>query len=292
MRRVILKFSRWFGLLIILVAVLSGCTATKPTGKATTSHSHKSALATYVTSSRPTFYVHGFQGGANSTATLIQHAEKTAHAHKVFVATVSPTGTVTLAGDWSKQTRNPIIQVVFKNNLAAYGQQSAWLAKVITTVQQAHAFKSYNIVAHSAGCVASVNLLMTKQVAGFPKIHQLVTIAGPFDGVVGEDDVANQNSFLASGAPKYQHAAYQLLAAKRTNFPTGVRLLNIVGDLDDGSHSDSLVTNVSARSIKYLLRGRQIAYTERDFHGQHAQHSQLHENAKVARTINRYLWWR
>ncbi|KZT95838.1 cell surface hydrolase [Lactiplantibacillus plantarum] len=110
--------------------------------------------------------------------------------------------------------------------------------------------------------------------------------------MVGEDDVANQNSFLTSGQPKYLHAAYELLAAKRNNFPKNVQLLNIVGTLNDGSHSDSLVTNVSARSIKYLLRGRDVDYTEKDFYGARAQHSQLHENAKVALAVDRFLWHR
>ncbi|MFC6182151.1 alpha/beta hydrolase [Lactiplantibacillus daowaiensis] len=285
------RLGAWLGLILGIVVSLSGC-ASQSTSRTKSSSSSQQPKSAYVTSSRPTFYVHGFQGSAQSTNTLIKHAEKTAHAHKVYVATVSTSGQVTLSGNWSAKTRNPIIQVVFKNNLAQYDQQSAWLAKVITTVQQAHHFSSYNIVAHSAGCVASVNMLMTKQASDFPTINKLVTIAGPFDGVVGEDDVANQNSFLASGEPKYLHAAYELLAAKRANFPNGVHLLNVVGNLDDGTNSDSLVTNVSARSIKYLTRGHQVVYTEKDFHGKHAQHSQLHENAKVALTIDRYLWHR
>ncbi|ETY73619.1 alpha/beta hydrolase [Lactiplantibacillus fabifermentans] len=288
-----LKVLKWVILGLIMVIGLSGCRATSTKKSATASSaSAKKAQSPYITSSIPTFYVHGYQGSAKSTNTLIKHAEKTAHAHKVIVATVSTSGQVTLDGTWKKGTRNPIIQVVFKNNLAEYDQQSAWLAKVITAVQQQQHFSKYNIVAHSAGCVASVNMLMTKQASGFPSINKLVTIAGPFDGVISEDDVANQNSFLKSGEPKYLHAAYELLAAKRANFPDGVHQLNIVGNLDDGSNSDSLVSNVSARSIKYLLRGHDVHYTEKDFHGKNAQHSKLHENAKVALAVDKYLWHR
>jgi len=284
---------KWLCLGLLVVVGLSGCAKTTSSSKTTpASQSSKKRQSPYVTSQRPTFYVHGFQGSAKSTNTLIAHAEKTAHAHKVLVATVSTSGNVTLSGQWKKGTRNPIIQVVFKNNLAQYDQQSTWLAAVITAVKAQQSFKTYNIVAHSAGCVASVNMLMTTQAKGFPKIHKLVTIAGPFDGVVGEDDVANQNSFLSSGQPKYAHAAYELLVAKRTNFPKGVHLLNIVGNLDNGSNEDGFVTNVSARSIKYLLRGRQVHYTEKDFYGKKAQHSQLHENPKVALAVDRYLWHR
>ena len=287
-----MKQLKWWLMALVLVLGLAGCQAQHASKTAARHSTSTKQTSAYVNSQVPTFYLHGFQGSAKSTNTLIAHAQTTAHAHKVLVATVSASGQVTLKGKWHGNVRNPIIQIVFKNNLAQYDQQSAWLAKVITTVQQRHAFKQYNIVAHSAGCVASVNMLMTQQTAGFPTIKKLVTIAGPFDGVVGEDDVANQNSFLASGQPKYLHAAYELLAAKRTNFPQHVHLLNIVGTLNDGSHSDSLVTNVSARSIKYLLRDQNVVYTEKDFYGAHAQHSQLHENAKVALAVNRYLWHR
>ena len=285
-----LSLIKWLCLGLLVIVGLSGCGKSAPSTKSATSASTKKVQPPYVTSQRPTFYVHGFQGSAKSTNTLIAHAEKTAHAHKVIVATVGTDGTISLNGSWKNGTRNPIVQVVFKNNLAQYDQQSAWLAAVISAVKAQHTFKSYNIVAHSAGCVASVNMLMTKQTSGFPKVAKLVTIAGPFDGVVGEDDVANQNSFLASGKPAELHAAYQLLVAKRTNFPKGVHLLNIVGNLDDGSNEDGFVTNVSARPIKYLLRGRQVAYTEKDFHGKKAQHSQLHENPKVALAVDNYLW--
>lgn len=283
---------KWICLGLLIVVGLSGCAKKQAQSKATTSTSAKKVQSPYINSQRPTFYVHGFQGSAKSTNTLIAHAEKTAHAHKVIVATVSTSGTVTLSGKWAAGVRNPIIQVVFENNLGQYNQQSTWLAAVITAVKAQHDFKTYNIVAHSAGCVASVNMLMTHQASDFPKIKKLVTIAGPFDGVVGEDDVANQNSLEASGKPEYEHAAYELLVAKRLVFPKGVQLLNIVGNLDDGSNSDSLVTNVSARSIKYLLRGRNVDYTEKDFHGKRAQHSQLHENPKVALAVDKYLWHR
>lgn len=283
------SYQWWLLMGLVLTVGLAGCQKATSTTKTRATSKPKSA---YVTSRTPTFYVHGFQGSANSTNTLIKAATKTAHAKRVFVATVQTDGTVSLAGKWAQRTRNPIIQVVFKNNLAQYDQQTAWLAKVIKAVRARQSFDQYNIVAHSAGCVASVNLLMTPQAGNFPKLKKLVTIAGPFDGVIGEDDVANQNSFLKSGQPRYQHAAYQLLAAKKAHFPTGVRVLNIVGNLDDGTHSDGLVTNVSAQSLNGLLRGRDATITTKTFHGAHAQHSQLHENPKVAQAVNRYLWHR
>lgn len=129
---------------LLLVVGLAGCGTQRTTNKQQTARQTTSTkkASPYVDRQLPTFYVHGFQGSAKSTNTLIAHAEQTAHAHKVLVATVSTSGQVTLTGHWNGRVRNPIIQVVFKNNLAQYDQQSAWLAKVITTVQQQHAFKN------------------------------------------------------------------------------------------------------------------------------------------------------
>ncbi|KZT95839.1 cell surface hydrolase [Lactiplantibacillus plantarum] len=168
-----MKQIKWWLVAVLLVVGLTGCGSQTTKQQATQRAASTKKISPYVNQQTPTFYVHGFQGSAKSTNTLIAHAEKTAHAHKVLVATVSTSGQVTLTGKWRGRVRNPIIQVVFKNNLAQYDQQSAWLAKVITTVQQQHAFKRYNIVAHSAGCVASVNMLMTQQTTTFPKINKV-----------------------------------------------------------------------------------------------------------------------
>ncbi len=200
-------------------------------------------------------------------------------------------GVISYAGAWKSKTINPIIQVVFTNNVAAYATQSAWLMNIISELQQRYHFSQYNVVAHSAGNVTTVNMLMSaNKPANFPEIKKFVSLAGCYNGVITEDDVANQNYFRKSGEPALKHSAYQLLAAERANFPDGLAVLNIIGDLKDGSHSDGLVSNVSARSLQYLIRGHQANYSEKVFYGKNAQHSKLHENPKVATAIDQYLW--
>ena len=64
-----------------------------------------------------------------------------------------------------------------------------------------------------------------------------------------------------------------------------IEVLNIYGDLQDGSHSDGRVSNSSSQSLQYLLRGSAKSYQEMKFKGAKAQHSQLHENKDVANKI-------
>ena len=288
----------YFSIILLFMAGLTGCGMLSQRASSTNTASSKTAAQTsrkaetpYLQSTTPTFYVHGFHGSARSTNTLISYAEKQTGAQKVLVATVASNGQLTFSGEWSKNIMNPIIQVVFSNNVAVYDSQSAWLQAVISELATKYGFTQYNVVAHSAGNVATVNMLMTAdKPANFPKIAKFVSIAGCYDGVITVDDVANQNYFTSGGAPAYKHAAYVLLDGKRQNFPNGVHILNMIGDLNDGSHSDGLVSNVSARSLKYLIRGHQADYTEKVFSGSNAQHSKLHENSQVATAVDQYLW--
>ena len=52
----------------------------------------------------------------------------------------------------------------------------------------------------------------------------------------------------------------------------------------------SRVSNSSSKSLKYLLADGPKSYKESQYTGASAQHSQLHENNKVANEIIQFLW--
>lgn len=56
---------------------------------------------------------------------------------------------------------------------------------------------------------------------------------------------------------------YQELLSLRKTFPRETKVLNIYGDLGDGSHSDGDVPVNSAKALKYLLAGRAKSYREK-----------------------------
>nr|WP_252898650.1 alpha/beta hydrolase [Secundilactobacillus odoratitofui] len=77
----------------------------------------------------------------------------------------------------------------------------------------------------------------------------------------------------------------------RNNFPAQAHVLNIYGNLQDGSHSDGVITMPSARSLGYLLKNRVASYQEYQVQGPTAQHSKLHENNPfVDDALIDYLW--
>ncbi|EHN59044.1 MULTISPECIES: alpha/beta hydrolase [Oenococcus] len=241
----------------------------------------------------PTLYLHGFGGTANSSNDMIAYAVKHQGATKVLTARVSPFGKVHLQGSWPKNAKQPLIQVLFQNNRNGnYNEDGRWLRNILQDLRKNYQIKRVNVVAHSMGNLA----LMYYQLADgnnprLPQINKQVDIAGHFDGIVGIDDQPNRNRLLAKGRPRYLNSYYRVMLARRNRFPENrVDILNIFGNLENGSNSDGDVTNVSARSLKYLLNGRYKSYREVEIKGRQAQHSRLHRNNQVNRLIGRFLW--
>ncbi len=87
------------------------------------------------------------------------------------------------------------------------------------------------------------------------------------------------------------NATYQELLKLGDSYPKKqVAVLNIYGDLDDGSDSDGRVSNNSSRSEKYLLQDVYRSYQELEIKGEGGQHSKLHENRQVDRAIINFIW--
>lgn len=241
----------------------------------------------------PTLYVHGWGAGARSTNSMIRYAEQHNHAKKVLTATISPKGEVSFSGYWPKNAKNPLIQVVFVNNkYANYQVTQKWFGNVLMKLQKDYHIEKYNTVSHSMGNLTTIYYQFTNgQNKQLPKLKKQVNIAGNFDGIIGIDDKPNRNVLQANGEPKLQNEYFSYLNAHRQGYPDRkVDVLNIYGNLQNGTHSDGDVTIVSARSLKYLLRDKYKTYQELEISGKKGQHSQLHENVQVDRAISQFLW--
>ncbi|MFC6254112.1 alpha/beta hydrolase [Secundilactobacillus hailunensis] len=102
----------------------------------------------------------------------------------------------------------------------------------------------------------------------------------------------NENSLAKKGRPKIERAEYKHLLKAKHRLPTDLSILNIYGNLKDGSNSDGLVTTTSARSLRYLVQTSnvKISYQEKQITGPKAQHSLLHyNNLTVNHLIKEFL---
>lgn len=244
-----------------------------------------------------TLYLHGYSGHPDAMNTLIHHAEQ-AGAQQVLTATVARDGQVSWRGS-AKRVAHPLVKVVFKNNTETnFDKQAAWLRSVSHQLYMRYGVRHMNFVAHSMG---NLGFMTYAERWGndpdVPKISAYVAIAGHYNGILTRSghetnpwgDVPHRTKLAANGFPTPENPTFKPLAARRQYFPKHVRVLNIYGDLKNGTDSDGRVANNSSRSLKYLVALSHAQYQTKQFTGANAQHSKLRENPQVAEAVDAFL---
>ena len=232
----------------------------------------------YINASTPTLFVHGWSGTLRSEHRVVNAAESSGAASRRMIIRVSATGNVHVVG-----------------------------TKICKILKRRYHVNRLNFIGHSMGAYAVVyyNLLNGNR-SDLPRVNKLCLIAGPYDGIMDLhranqptfgplvklwDDAPNENRILPTGRPAIIHPEYRRLYRLRNRFPRQAKVLNIYGNIGDGSNSDGVVTNVSALSLGYLLRGRVTSYQTFETFGMKAQHSELHQhNLAVDRELIHFLW--
>ncbi|WP_281166042.1 alpha/beta hydrolase [Liquorilactobacillus sicerae] len=242
----------------------------------------------------PTFFLHGYGSSYRAELFFVRKAKQAGVTDSVVRANVLPTGKVLLqhSATWRRNSRNPIVEVDFVDNRDRnYHQDADWLADALHRLQRKYHFHKYNVVAHSMGNLDLMYYLLgDKRLSGLKLKHQ-VDIAGPFDGSNIDGYSFLNNRLQKNGLPTRLSFFYHYFLTHRDRYSFDqTRVMNIYGNLNNGSNSDGRVSTVSARSLKYLLQHRAKSYQQIKISGASAQHSRLHHNLKVSRLINQFLW--
>lgn len=257
-----------------------------------TSQSARALNDQYQESGTATVFLHGYNGGAYSTNYLINKAEQAGAAQKALVVHVYKNGVMAFKGYWQKSIKNPMVQVVFQDNHAPQKTQIYWLHQVLVQLKSKYGVKRYNAVGHSLGSNDIVNqALKYGNDRQLPTLNKIVTIGGPFNGLTGylnSETEANVKQLAAKPVRFTRHFAEML--KYRHNFPKNVKMLNVVGDTNEGFNNDGYVSVASARSVSYLLRDKLAAYKEQFYSGADAAHCALNQNPTVARSMISFLW--
>ncbi|USQ67981.1 alpha/beta hydrolase [Companilactobacillus allii] len=267
---------------IAIIAFLAIFNVSKPTNV-------QAASSDYI----PTIYLHGHGAGARSTDDMINFAQTHFHATRALLVVVDRQGVPHFFGTMDKSTYRPIVQVVFKDNMNTnFNVTSGWLHEIMTQLKQNYGVTKFNAVAHSMGNMTLLYYMLNYgKDKNLPQLNKQVDIAGHYDGIAGIKDKPNSNWFMKSGRPAYITYDYQHALKLRKNYPyKQVKILNFYGNLSNGTNTDGRVSTVSARSIKYILRGRYKSYRQVKITGYMGEHSMLHENPKVDRIMGDFLW--
>lgn len=247
----------------------------------------------------PTLFVHGWGSSYHAEESMVAYAQKSHATNSVIRADVSPAGKVTLLGTIKKRAKNPIVEVNLQNNksifaglsnqTSAMNKSSNYIKDVITTLQKRYRFNRINLVGHSMGNLQIAYYLRNNATnAHMPQLNKQVSIAGHYNGYVGEQGAPNKTVLNRAGKPRQMSTGYRALLNLRKKFPQKAAVLNIYGDMGSGSDGD--VTVNSARSYRYLVSKRARSYQEKEIRGPRAQHSKLHENTQVDRLLVNFLW--
>ena len=247
----------------------------------------------------PTLFVHGWGSSYHAEESMVAYAQKHHATNSVIRADVSSTGKVTLIGTIKKRAKNPIVEVNLQNNksifagtnnqIAAMNKSSNYIKDVIIALQKRYHFKRINLVGHSMGNLQIAYYLHNNATnSHMPHLNKQVSIAGHYNGYIGEQGAPNKTVLNRAGKPQKMSAGYRELLSLRKNFPQNAEVLNIFGDTGTGSDGDVAVN--SARSYRYLVGKRARSYQEKEIRGSKAQHSKLHENTQVDRLLVNFLW--
>ena len=247
----------------------------------------------------PTLFVHGWGSSYHAEESMVAYAQKSHATNSVIRADVSPAGKVTLLGTIKKRAKNPIVEVNLQNNMSifaglsnqtsAMNKSSNYIKDVIIALQKRYRFNRINLVGHSMGNLQIAYYLRNNATnAHMPQLNKQVSIAGHYNGYVGEQGAPNKTVLNRAGKPRQMSTGYRALLNLRKKFPQKAAVLNIYGDMGSGSDGD--VTVNSARSYRYLVSKRARSYQEKEIRGPRAQHSKLHENRQVDRLLVNFLW--
>ncbi|MDU6092187.1 MAG: alpha/beta hydrolase, partial [Staphylococcus lugdunensis] len=253
----------------------------------------KQNSSSYNHSHTATLFLHGYGGSANSEKYMVQQAVNHGVTNQVITAIVDKNGDITFKGKLAKNAINPIVKIELKDNKNGNVKQNAsHIKNVLTKLKNDFHIKQYNFVAHSMGNLSFAYFMkLYGQDTQLPQLNKEVNIAGTFNGVLNFNEKVNEISVDKNGKPSKMTENYQQLLGLKNNYKDKqIDVLNIYGDIQDGTHSDGRVSNSSSKSLKYLLADSPKSYKESQYTGATAQHSQLHENNKVANEIIQFLW--
>ncbi|MCT8387738.1 alpha/beta fold hydrolase [Leuconostoc lactis] len=235
--------------------------------------------------------LHGYGSSGRATTALATAIQTQTHLKRRQQVNVSPQGMVKLSGTTHQLQQGGIYQLNFINKQTTAQQASATLARLLQTFKERHV-NQVVLVGHSMGATAALRVLLSHPIQDttYPTVTHLVTIAAPFNSGLGSggfDHAFDRNTIdSATKRPRLQDASYRYFDQRRANMPEQTKILNVMGDIGDGS--DGVVTNFSSAALKFWLKEGQI-YQSVTISGPKTQHSQVRDNPTVTQQVAQFI---
>lgn len=236
----------------------------------------------------PIVFIHGFDGSNWTFFTTTVRYSATNFATRSLTLLVRENGDIEVSGVYDKGMKRPMIRVNFENPRSIIPNNATWFSKAMDMLKTDYGIEKVDIVAHSYGGLTFVNFLQkyNYQAENYPKVDKFTSIGTPFNGSAVSSDGKTPYDLTPTG-PKRESAYFKEMMERKDKIPSNLQVLNVIGDLDDGSRSDGPVAVDSAKSAAFIFSNN--VYQEALFTGRFAQHSWLHANIGVDRKIKQFL---
>ncbi|MEK0398177.1 alpha/beta hydrolase [Tetragenococcus halophilus] len=241
-------------------------------------------------SATPTLFIHGYQGTTNSFKSMINDMQEENVAQREMLITVHADGSIDTQGELSGEKTNPLIQVIFEDNVNDEWNQTEWVKSTLSFLKEDYQIDKVNLVGHSMGGVSAYRYMGSYgQEDTLPEVENFIAIGAPFNDFVDTSNYQSIEDLLKDG-PEEPSGRYQDFTELTPQIPNDVSVLLIAGQLNKENYSDGTVPLTSALSTYPLLKNNGFKVDYSIIQGDRSSHSMLHENKKVNELIEQRLW--
>ncbi|WP_313630155.1 alpha/beta hydrolase [Enterococcus devriesei] len=241
-------------------------------------------------SNEPTVFIHGYEGNSFSLGPMLRRLEKSNIAKREMTIVVQADGKLTVEGQLSEQNNNPTIMVLFAKDVTDEITQSKWIDEVMRYLYQ-HQIRRVNLVSHSMGGVSSLRYLLEYAGNKTPVVDRFVAIAAPFNDLEIAEDTEDVFAYeLTEDGPSGETPIYQYFDHSMNRLPANIRVLDVAGDLEDGTESDGSVSTHSAFALRWLFQKHAKSYQELTVKGKSGGHSAITKSSQLEEKLIQFIW--
>lgn len=241
-------------------------------------------------SNEPTVFIHGYEGNSFSLGPMLRRLEKSNIAKREMTIVVQADGKLTVEGQLSEQNNNPTIMVLFAKDVTDEITQSKWINEVMCYLYQ-HQIRRVNLVSHSMGGVSSLRYLLEYAGNKTPVVDRFVAIAAPFNDLEIAEDTEDVFAYeLTEDGPSGETPIYQYFDHSMNRLPANIRVLDVAGDLEDGTESDGSVSTHSAFALRWLFQKHAKSYQELTVKGKSGGHSAITKSSQLEEKLIQFIW--
>lgn len=238
----------------------------------------------------PTVFIHGYEGNSFSFGPLLRRLERENIAKREMTIVVQADGNLTIEGKLKNNNDNPTIMVLFAKDVADEITQSKWIDKVMRYLYKQRITR-VNLVSHSMGGVSALRYLLEYAGEKTPVTERFVAIAAPFNDLEIAEDTEDIFAYeLTENGPSGETPIYQYFYQAMSRLPSNLRILDVAGDLKDGTESDGSVSIHSAFALRLMFQKHAKSYQELLVTGKSGGHSAITKSEKLQNELVRFIW--